>query len=124
MDTPVHPPDVDSLHYEFDGWPGDDLLESFPCFIISEKLKEMIGESELTGYEIGDVTVSKSETFTELHPERELPDFYWLKIVGEPATDDFGLSEDHHLTVSQEALSVLQDANIAHAEREACQPSG
>ena len=29
---------VRKLHYEFDGWLGDELLESTPCFIVSERL--------------------------------------------------------------------------------------
>ena len=43
-DTSVHPPKISKLHYQFDGWLGDDLLESFPCFIVSESLKH---ESEV-----------------------------------------------------------------------------
>ncbi|WP_231570837.1 hypothetical protein [Vibrio jasicida] len=34
----VHPPIVEKLHLEFDGWQGDDLLEAFPCFLVSEHL--------------------------------------------------------------------------------------
>lgn len=44
MNTTVHPPSVSILEYEFDGWLGDDLLESFPCFVVSERLKNPLEE--------------------------------------------------------------------------------
>jgi hypothetical protein len=36
MDRSIHPPHVTKLHFEFDGWLGDVLLESFPCYIITK----------------------------------------------------------------------------------------
>src|SRR3954454_10828086 len=38
LDTSVHPPVIQRLEYRFDGWLGDDLLESFPCFVVTERL--------------------------------------------------------------------------------------
>ncbi len=42
MDTTVHPPKVEKLNYEFSSWLGDDLIESFPCYIVSERLAERL----------------------------------------------------------------------------------
>ena len=36
-DTGIFPPTVTALHYRFDGWRGDELLESFPCFIVTDR---------------------------------------------------------------------------------------
>jgi len=33
-----HPPITERLNYEFDGWLGDDLLEPFLCYIVTESL--------------------------------------------------------------------------------------
>jgi hypothetical protein len=33
---------VKKLHYIFDGWFGDDLLESTPAFLVSQRLAEAI----------------------------------------------------------------------------------
>ena len=35
VDNSCHPPIVKRLHIEFDGWCGDELLECYPCFIVS-----------------------------------------------------------------------------------------
>lgn len=35
-------PIISHLHYIFDGWLGDELLEVTPCFLISERLKKEI----------------------------------------------------------------------------------
>ncbi len=37
-DTDCHPPRIEHLHYEFEGWLGDPIVESFPCFLILESL--------------------------------------------------------------------------------------
>lgn len=112
MDTTVHPPTVSVLEYEFDGWLGDDLLESFPCFILSERVKNLLQENDFTGYVFDNVIISKSDTFNEIYPDLELPDFYWLKIDGKAGVDDTGLSESNHLVVSEGFLKILLQFNL------------
>ena len=87
MDTSQFPPLVSSLHYEVDGWLGDELLESFPCFIATETLAKKIKDSGLSGVEILDVFISKSSNFEELHPNTELPSFKWLYVNGDKSKD-------------------------------------
>jgi hypothetical protein len=118
VDCSVHPPAVERLHYEFDGWLGDDLLESFPCFIVTKGLRERLAESGLSGYLFDDAEVSRSDLFEEIHSDRELPEFAWLKIVGHAGIDDFGLSSDHRLVVSQRALDVLKSFKLDNCDTE------
>jgi len=49
MNRSVHPPVVTKLHYQFDGWLGDVLLESSPCFIVTELAKQKLQDARLTG---------------------------------------------------------------------------
>lgn len=112
MDTTIHPPAVSVLEYEFDGWLGDDLLESFPCFIVSERLKNLLDENTFTGYAFDSVIISRSETFDELYPETILPEFHWLKVEGKAGIEDVGFSELNHLVVSESVLKVLLQANL------------
>jgi hypothetical protein len=118
VDRSVHPPVVQRLHYEFDGWLGDDLIESFPSFIATRGLRERLAESGLSGCQFDDVEVSKSDIFQEIHPDRELPEFAWLKVVGRAGMDDFGLSPDHRLVVSQRGLDVLKSFKLDHCDTE------
>jgi hypothetical protein len=118
VDRSVHPPVVKRLHYEFDGWLGDDLLESFPSFIVTKSLCERLVQSGLRGCQFDHAEVSKSDLFEEIHPDRELPEFAWLKIVGRAGVDDFGLSPDHRLVVSQRALDILKSLKLDNCDTE------
>ena len=107
---------VTRLHYEFAGWLGDELLETTPCFIVTEALGSKIVEAGLTGIELGEVEVSTSDQFHDLHGDRDLPDFRWLRVHGVAYQQDFGLTSGALLIVSEPALKVLKTGNIAHAD--------
>ncbi|MEM6672404.1 MAG: hypothetical protein AAF726_06140 [Planctomycetota bacterium] len=117
-DTSVHPPVVSRLHYEFAGWLGDPLLESFPCYVITADVAELARGVGLTGFEIEAVEVSTTPEFEELHPAVELPLFVWLRVNGTAGTDDFAISDDHCLVVSDRALQLLRDARLEHCDVE------
>src|SRR5262245_34304840 len=93
IDRSTHPPIVHVLHYVLDGWPGDDLLTSFPCFIVTERMRKLIENTKASGCTFGPVRISTSEQFAELeqfHPKEQLPEFSWLIIRGVAGRDDFG----------------------------------
>ena len=48
-DASVDPPLVSRLRCHFDGWLGDDLLESFPCFIATARFSAALERAHLTG---------------------------------------------------------------------------
>ncbi|KFF18848.1 hypothetical protein [Chryseobacterium sp. JM1] len=118
IDNSFFPPLIKNLHYEFDGWLGDDILESFPCYIVTEQLRKGIESEYLTGISFDEVLISKSETFLELYPEKELPNFYWAKIHGEAHKDDFLITEQNTLALSEKAYILLKKYNIKHADIE------
>lgn len=118
IDNTFSPPIVKYLHYEFDGWMGNDILESFPCYIVTEQLKKGIESEELTGITFDIVLVSKSDTFLELYPNKELPNFFWAKISGEFSKDDFFITEKNVLAISEKAYSLLKNYNIDQADIE------
>jgi hypothetical protein len=114
IDSSTHPPKVSRLHCHFDGWLGDDLLEVFPCFLVSERLARAIQQSNLTGWRLAPVEATESVEFEELYPNRGLPKFCWLQVIGDSAAD-FSLSAESHLVVSEEALRMLQCFIIENA---------
>ncbi|PZU26013.1 MULTISPECIES: hypothetical protein [Sphingobacterium] len=118
LDNSVFPPLVKKLNYEFDGWLGDDILESFPCYIMTERLKRTIESENLSGITFDDVLISKSETFLDLYPDKELPTFFWAKINGEDYQDDFFITEQNGLAISEKAYSLFQKFNIDQADFE------
>lgn len=114
--APGKPLVVHKLHYQFDGWMGDELLESSPCFIITERLADELQTKRLTGYELKPVEISTSDQFRELHPNRELPQFAWLGITGDAGTDDFGVDVDGRLVVSEKALDALKARRLDNCD--------
>jgi len=108
---------VNKVHYQFDGWGGDALLESTPIFIGTRKLAEAITSAGLNGVEFDSAEISKSVIFNQLQPGVELPEFLWFKFYGMPGKDDFGL-KNLQLVVSKRALNLLQDQGIDNADVE------
>lgn len=108
------PFEVTKLHYVFEGWLGDALVESTPCLLVTEELAATIRDQALSGVRFDEVEVSTSPEFGEIHPCLRLPNFLWLKIEGEPAKDDFALSK-LTLVASGRALAVLKRHGLAHA---------
>ena len=116
MDSSVHPPRVQQLHYEMEGWLGDDLLESFPCFIVTARVKDALIGIHASGCTFDSVEISKSPTFEELYPGRQMPSFFWLKIHGRAGAHDLGLSEDHRLVASKRVLDLLKSLDLANCD--------
>lgn len=117
-DTSVHPPVVTRLHYEFQGWQGDDLLQTFPCFIVTDRLSSALGQAQLSGFTFDRVEVSTSQEFNVRHPSRRLPKFYWLRVTGRPGVDDLGMCSKHRLVASSKVIEVLARYNVQHADQE------
>jgi hypothetical protein len=107
---------VERLHYEFQGWLGDPLLESVPCYIITTELASKMTASGLTGFSVDKVEVSESDDFGLIQPDTVLPKFVWLKINGIAEEDDIALSDNLELVVSERALDMLQKSGMTHAE--------
>ena len=93
MDTSTHPPILHALHYEFDGWPEDDLITAHQCFMVTKNMQDLLESASASGCSFGHVKISTSEEFRELeelHLPRTLPQFSWLRITGIAQRDDFG----------------------------------
>lgn len=117
IDVKTRPVSISAMHYEFDGWLGDDLLTASGYFIVTEALSHALGQAELTGFDLYTCEVSKSEQFEEMHPNRPLPVFKWLAIKGGFPADDFWFSkETAMLNVSEAALNVLQKFKIDNCD--------
>ena len=118
IDRSMHPPVVFKLHFQLDGWLGDDLLETFPCYIISDRLREQLDKTSFSGFRISEVEFSKSEEFEDHYPNKILPAFYWLKVFGKAGVDDFGVSKDFKLVISEAVLDVLKNFKIDNCDIE------
>lgn len=99
---------VHRLHYVFEGWSGDEIVESTPCYVVTEELASRIMACGLTGISFGEVEVEASGVFKELHPGRSLPTFVWMKVFGAKMKDDFFFAGYGRLVVSERAMEVIR----------------
>lgn len=114
VDRRTVPPTVTRLHYVFDGWQGDDLLESYPVFVISSSLGKGLARGGVTGFELADIEIEKSATFETLYPRRDLPPFRWLHVSGTAEDSDIGVDAQARLVVSDRALAILKTGRLDH----------
>jgi hypothetical protein len=108
--------EVALLHYEFEDWFGDCLVTSSPCFMVTDAVARSLEEIPATGCVFEQAKVTLSENFREFNPEVHLPDFVWLKVLGRPGVDDFGLSQALELIVSERVLRLFEQFGIPRAE--------
>ncbi len=54
---------ADRLEYDFMGWQGDELLNTHPCFIVTESLKNDIILNGLTGVIFNNIAMTFSDNF-------------------------------------------------------------
>jgi hypothetical protein len=118
LDASTHPPRVERLHYELQGWLGDDILTTFPCHIVTDRLRRALEVLRPTGCEFADVKVTRSSTFHDIYGAREVPPFWWLKITGQAGVDDFGRSSRHRMVVSQRVFDLLSGFEMKHCRIE------
>ena len=107
LDTSTHPPIVSKLEYEFAGWLGSHLIESFPCYIASTALVEAMTAAGLSGFVTDEVTVTLSPEALGVTADM-LPPFVWFKPTGMPEQDDIGVLPPARLVVSEAAKQVME----------------
>jgi hypothetical protein len=115
IENSTFPPKVITLDYQFDGWLGDDLLETFPCFIVTERLRDGLSKSKLKGFLFSNMIISKSSTFESLYPKKDLPPFYWLQVNGKILIDDFSVTDSGELIVSAQSKDLISNYEIDQA---------
>jgi hypothetical protein len=118
LDSTCHPPKVGRVHYLFDGWLGDCLVESFPCFVATESVIAELKEMEISGMNDSDVEISTSERFRELYPNVDIGRWRWLRAVGIPGEDDIAITASARLVASERAVAILRRHGLAHCELE------
>jgi hypothetical protein len=94
------------MHGDFNVYPDDELVEVSGQYLgtptLGETLKAL--QPRATGLYVDEVTVTTTLDFRRNYPGKELPPLKWFKITGKAGIDDFGLSRDHELIISERAL--------------------
>lgn len=100
---------VTNLHIELEGWLGDDLMECSVCYVVTEQLKKYLEDSGFTGFYFAPLERTKGVDFIDNYKLGiELPDFYWIQIIGKKDIDDMYLTTDNRLYISAPLLKKIQ----------------
>jgi len=118
LDATTHPPTVSAVEYVLDGPDADDLIESFPVFLVSDDLAARLSEEGFVGFEFADADIVPSLEYRETYGDAPHKVYRWLRVSGDSSTDCW-LSDDHRLCVSDRMMSRLQQGDLTNCEIEA-----
>lgn len=106
----ARPPEIFRFEYEFTEWPIDPLLELQSLYILTNALANALQsfDPRPTGFTLDKVMPATTIECRRAHPTGELPEYKWLKINGKAGKDDFGMSRDHELVVSERIFMILK----------------
>jgi hypothetical protein len=96
------------LHLKLEDWLGDDLMECYPCYIVTEYLKNLLETQSFKGFEFQEIKTTLDDIFDNNYQQNKpLPDFHRLLITGQKGQDDLFLDGDKILNVSAAFLDFL-----------------
>ena len=116
IDRTTFPPIVEKLHFVFEGWLGDPILESFPCFIVTDRLARKMEEAGLTGFHLQPLEVSFSESFHSSETDPKSEEFRWLVLDTGDISTDLATTNDGRLVASKKALELMIASGMKNAE--------
>lgn len=106
------------LEYNFMGWQGDELLTTYPCFIVTESLQNDIILNGLTGVKFNNIAMTFSDEFYDLCKDVKVPKFVQIicnnlyECNVENLLYDFYFNKYDDIIVSEKALNVLKQHKI------------
>ena len=118
VDRKARPPVIAKLHYEFNVWLGDPIVETVCIYIVTESVRDKIVAMRATGASFDPVVISTTYPFEEISKHRNLPAFVWLRVTGFGGHDDFGYgpSNDAYLVVSEPILDMFLESGMSHCD--------
>jgi hypothetical protein len=113
-------PLVERIEFEWGyGSLGDELITTHPVYLVTKPLAETLRSAGLSGFTLSsDVAMSVDDNVRELEPDWRPPTLEWLHVAGSAGVDDFGLTDDASLVVSDKALAVLRTHQIDNCDVE------
>lgn len=81
-------------------------------------MKYKLANTSLSGFEFAEFKQSFDQYFVDnFQLKIEVPNFYWIKIIGKENENDFFINNDKNLMVSAACLKFLKEnANIENSQ--------
>ena len=101
---------ITNLHIMLEDWLGDDLMECFPAYIVTDNLKNALVESSYSGFQFKTMEVTQAEYFDDnFQLDKELPIFHWMVISGNIGSEDMALNNKKELFIRSDFLEFLNN---------------
>jgi hypothetical protein len=113
LDSSTHPPTVSRVHYVLDQPDTDELVESFPVFLISTSLGSRLQNAHATGFKLAKAIVRPSEGYRALYRDAPHREYLWMQVRGTAGRSDFWLDESFRMCVSDRAMAILETAKLS-----------
>jgi hypothetical protein len=111
LDASTHPPLVSRVQYVLDAPTSDDLIESFPVFLVSEALGSALMEAALEGIGFDEAETVPSDEYVATYGSVPHKRYRWLKV--EPSqVGDCWLDENYRLVVSDRMYAVIEQHEV------------
>ena len=107
MDTSTHPPVVSRVQYVLDRPDPDDLIESFPVFLVADAVAAGLRDLALTGFELAEAEITTSAEYQAAFGGADHPNYQWLRVESDAANDCW-LHDDLRLCVSDAMMLALR----------------
>jgi hypothetical protein len=111
LDRSTHPPGIGEVEYVLDLPDSDDIIESFPVFLVSDPLAARL--SQLPGVTFGEATVRPGDNYLELFGDAPHKAYARLHVGAGP---DFWLDDALLLNVSDRAMEILREFNLRRCD--------
>ena len=111
MDHSTHPPVVTEVEYVLDTPHADDLIESFPVFLVTVGLATAL--TGIAGVSFGHAEVRPGDRYLEVYGEVPHPSYVRLLIAGGP---DIWIGDDLLLYVSDRLMALLREFNLTYCD--------
>lgn len=113
LDSSTHPPTVGQVDYVLDQPDADEFIQSFPVFLVSEKLGARLQEKGLTGFALTDVSVRPSDNYLATYGDAPHPQYLWMQVTGASAQVDCWLDATFQVCVSDRMMAVIEAAGLS-----------
>lgn len=118
LDPSAHPPVVRAVEYVLDAPDSDDLIESFPVFLVSARLAERLDAAGVTGFVLEDAIVRPSTEYLATYGDVPYSEYRWMRLQDGGSTADAWLDGDQRLCVSDRTMNVLRPYRLARCSIE------
>ena len=100
------------VEYVLDYPNADDLIQSFPVYLVTEDMAARLLGAGLSGFEIDEVEVRPSPEYTAAYGRAPHAKYKWLRLDGAESADCW-LDETYLLCVSQRMMEVLEAGRLS-----------